>query len=913
MISRPSPAGPRGVSGRPFAIGLLAVCWLSTLGCESGPGLERKVITHRLIEDDPAIYLDRTALLESQTVETWPFSRAADLEPWQQQRFNQRYELGEEGLILHSTKRRPRLVREVDWDAESIDALALDVPDFGRGISRIYWAGEGEKFSEERSVAGRVNEETVPQSVIFDVFFHPAWQGRIRQIAIELFSPLKKEFRLLEVRVLSYQQVPEAVAEAVARPWKIDLDHEARNGLLALPGTPIEYRLEIPAGAVLRIGFGTETGARQPMAFVGQLDAGDETATLFDVPIDQPLSGRWHEREVDLSPFAGQDATLRLQARASGGEHDLVHAFAFWADPQVVAKAPEPAALPNVVVISIDTLRADRLALYGYGRQTAPALDSWARRRAAVFLNTVAPSPWTIPSHVSMFAGLDPLRHGVNHPQPIPGHLPMMAELFRDAGYATMAVTGGGFMRPHRGFAQGFDRYRYWPLAKSDDELDDGIGRVLKWMDGAGDQPFLLFFHTYEVHEPYRRREPFFTEFAGETDVDGEVFIGLRNLQEGPDKGFILSKEFFWQANKRVAKRHELSDREMRELLDRYDSGIAYTDSRLARLLERLEADGLDRHTIVIVTSDHGEGLGEQGLAGHSYLYDWNLLVPLLIATPEGMGRGKQIETQVRLVDLLPTTLELAGLDTPPGLDGVSLVPLLEGGQTSHPRTAWSSVSFSNRGLALRFDNRFKYFFNHTAWAPLHGREQFYDLRRDPQELDNLAGESHDTEPLRNQVLARLQSATTALEVRFANASDRAFTCRIEGKAVHQAMTKSAVLPAGALVWQEEEVADVHVQPGDDFRRWLERSRGRLKLTGAFEGVSETFDARLVLAELEGTWQLNHGDDGWVSGPAEEQSGEFFGTGVTVHWRGDSGAPSQESGNTDAQLTEQLRALGYLP
>ncbi len=891
------------------------------LGCgPATPELERLAIAHRLIEEDPTSFFDRTALLDRTPIETWSFRGAADLEPWQPMRFDRKFELGLNELILHSTRRRPRLLREVDWQTESVDALVLEVPGFARGIGRLFWAAEGEEFSQERSLAGRLIDGVFPLPLVFDVVFHSAWRGRIRRIAIELYSPESVEFRLRTVNVVRYQPVAERLADAALRSWKIDLDHEVRSGLLALPGAPVARRMEIPPEAVLRVGFATGAGARRPIVFSGTLEIdGAETTTLFEAIVDpdQPQqAGRWQDREVDLSAFAGAEATLRLETRAAGGDHDLVRGFAFWSGPEVLRRAPERSASPalNVVLISIDTLRADHLPLYGYARSTAPRLAEWASRRAVTFRAVVAASPWTIPSHVSIFSGLDALRHGVNHPAPIPDRLELLAELFRDAGYGTLAITGGGFMQPQRGFVQGFDRYRYWPDPKSEAELDDGIGRALEWLDDFDDRPFLLFFHTFEVHHPFRRREPYFTRLAGEqAALRPEIHIGLNNAPSVAEEGFLLRRKFFWKPEKKVIERSPVSAAELEEIVGRYDSGIAFTDDRLGRLLARLEERGLDRRTVVVVTSDHGDALGERGFAGHAYLYDWNLLVPLVIAVPGGRG-GSTIESQVRSVDLLPTLLDLADLPAPPNLDGVSLVPLLEGREEAHPPAAWSYAAFSNRGLALRIDNRLKYHFNNTAWAPLQGREELYDLRRDPEEEHDLAAGAGDTAELRRRVRRRLEQVAVGLEVRFTNVSDRVYGGRIGGIAVHPTTVKAEELPAGAVVWREVGSADFRVRPGDDFRLRLERLDGRpLRFEGAFDDSrdsSDAFEAKLEVAGLKGAWRLTSGDAGWSEGAGDPPERV---TGIVVRWRGGDGSPLAESETAaDPGLAEQLRALGYV-
>ena len=897
-------------------LGILLLAGLLGCGPAGGPGTEQQRIALRFIPQDPADFLERTALLERRPVETWSFSRAGDLAAWRQRGFDQRFELGSGGLMLQSTHRHPQLRREVDWDAASIDALVLEVPGFARGRGRLFWAREGEALSRERSVAGRVDEGARMRSLVFDLAFHPDWRGRIRQLAIELRSPDSLEFRLQSAAAVAYRSRTAAVAEAAGRPWKIELDHEARNGLLALPGAPLTRRLTVPPGALLRVGFGVDAWTRQQIVFSGQLDlAGGETATLFEIPVDPGApSGRWHDHEVDLSGFAGAQATLRLEARVPAGEHDLARGFSFWTNPEVLGRAPSPVAeAPNVVLISIDTLRADRLALYGYGRQTAPELERWARRRATVFSHAVAPSPWTIPSHVSMFSGLDALRHGINRRVQIPGRLELMAEVFRDAGYGTLAITGGGFMRPHEGFGQGFDRYRYWPDPMSENELDLAVDHARSWIDGFSDRPFLLFLHTYEVHYPFRRRQPFFTELAGEgAPLAPDVHFSFSTVKSEAD--FLVSKKLIWKKDKASSEANPVSDVELREINDRYDSGIAYADSRLAPLLARLEEPDLGRRTVVIVTSDHGEGLGEQGLAGHAYLYDWNLLVPLLIATPEAAG-GPRVETQVRTVDLLPTLAELAGLEVPSGLDGVSLVPLLEGRPARHPRSAWSYGSFSNHGLALRFDNRLKYLYNNTAWAPLQGREQLYDLRRDPQELDDLAGTAGAADEigaLRRQAQAWLDGATAALEVRFVNASDRAFSGRIRGGAIGSTKVKAAALPAGAVSWRDPGVAGFRVRPGEDFRLWLENARGPLTFAGDPPGpgtpAAGRFKVRLKLKDLEQSWWLIRRDGEWIQGSGEAAPEA---TGIVVRWRGGD-QPAPAAAGDDPRLVEQLRALGYI-
>ena len=909
---------PRAPIGRRIVPVLIAGL---ALGCRPAPPEPALLaLAERFIEAEPGSFLDRTSLLAEEVTGRWSFQHPEDVEAWRPRGFDKKLELRGEELVLHSTKRRPRLRREVDWQASSIDAVVAEVPGFARGVGRLFWAGEGEELSEERSVGGRLVDEAFPLRLVFDPLFHPRWRGRIRRVAIELYSPENVEFRLRAIRTVRYRPMAQRVEAAVARPWKIDLDHEVRGGLLALPGGAVSWEVEIPPAAVLRLGYAADTGARQAIGFAGRLEIEDGgREALFDAvvdPVEPPAAGRWHDLEVDLSAFAGRRATLRLSVRAAEGEYDLTRGFAFWSGPEILSRSP--ASLPpNVVVISVDTLRADHLPLYGYDRATAPSLEAWARRRAVTFKSAVAASPWTVPSHVSMFSGLDALRHGVNHPGPIPGRLELLAERFRDAGYGTLAVTGGGFMRPQAGFVQGFDRYRYWPDAKSEDELDDGVERALEWIDAFEDRGFLLFFHTFEVHYPFRRREPHFSRLAGaEAAGRPEIHIGLNNAPTAAPEGFELTRQFFWKPEKKVLERSPVSATELSEIVDRYDSGIAYMDERIGRLLARLEEGGLDRRTVVVVTSDHGEALGERGLAGHAYLDDFNLLIPLLIAAP-GTSGGAVVETQVRTVDLLPTLAELAGLPATV-VDGASLVPLLEGRPAEHPRVAWSYAGFSNRGLSLRFDNRLKYRYNNAAWAPLQGREQFYDLLQDPGEEHDLAA-GRDTSALRRQARSVLDQAA-GLEVRFANASDLALSGWLRGVGVHPTTVKAAGLPEGAITWRDVGILDFRVEPGEDFQLLLERIDGRtLRFAGGFEvpgARAAAFREILRLADVGDGWRLTHSAGGWVavSSEASPESAPESATGIFVRWRGGDGvSPEGSQHAVDAGLAEQLRALGYVP
>ena len=331
---------------------------------------------------------------------------------------------------------------------------------------------------------------------------------------------------------------------------------------------------------------------------------------------------RWEESSVSLV----------FETRAEG-RIDRGRTLAAWAHPEVWRPASKPSP-PNVIFVSLDTLRADRLSLYGNPRPTSPQLDRWARAHGVVFEKAVAPSPWTLPSHASMFTGLDALRHGVNHGYPVPPSLKVMADLFRRAGYATAAVTGGAYVSAEYGFDRGFDSFYAHRGWGDDEEMQAGVDRALAWLQHRDGQPFLLFLHTYAIHAPYRARQPYFTNLTG-TAPPSALYLP-ESVPPAHEDGF--------QVRLRLVKQgRPMEPSDLAVLSGLYDSSIAYADAQLGRLFSALEARGLDRRTIVVVTSDHGEALGERGLASHAYLYDFNLLVPLVVAAPDGRGAGRRV------------------------------------------------------------------------------------------------------------------------------------------------------------------------------------------------------------------------------------------------------------------------------
>jgi arylsulfatase A-like enzyme len=401
-------------------------------------------------------------------------------------------------------------------------------------------------------------------------------------------------------------------------------------------------------------------------------------------------------------------------------------------------EAPRPYSapnLPNLVMISIDTLRADRLSTYGNPRPTSPRIDGLADE-GVVFENAFSHSPKTAASHMTLFTGLYPEAHRVRNRLTggemwlgrLSADIPTLAEILSAAGYRTHSRNGGGNMHGDIGFSRGFETYSQPRRADARGIFRSAI-RQLRALS-AGRDPFFLFVHTYQVHSPYLPPERYRDLFVDPT-YDGAITSNLQELTGGGDFEFDNVHRAFWSR----VDRHSDADRQ--HLLDLYDACIRFTDDEIGLLLDKIDALGLAETTLVVVLSDHGEEFGEHDGFEHNALWDEILRVPLIIRVPESIRpgwRGKRIAAPVGLVDVLPTLLELMGLPVPGHLQGNSLVPLVEVGAPARP---WLFAQYRLYGdVALRSG----------TWKLLRrlGKEQLFDLDDDPAELRDVSSSHSD-------------------------------------------------------------------------------------------------------------------------------------------------------------------------
>jgi len=396
---------------------------------------------------------------------------------------------------------------------------------------------------------------------------------------------------------------------------------------------------------------------------------------------------------------------------------------------------------PHILLISIDSLRADHLEAYGYARETAPALARWAAQ-GALFEQVVAPSSWTLPSHVSLLTGLPPGVHGVGrHGGRLTDASLTLAEVLQERGYRTGAVVSGPYLQERHGHRQGFDAFDDAAVAHArggqslPTVLAGARAFVDDWRGGHADRPFFLFLHVWDVHYDYEPPAPYDRLFDPLYDGD----IGGRSFARDP-----------------AIHRH-MPEVDRRHLLALYDGEMRYTDHGLERFAGELAAQGIDRDLLIAVTSDHGDEFFEHGQKGHGLqLYDEIVRVPWIVRYPRCVAPGQRFDWQVRLMDVAPTLLGLAGVEAPadfgrtgspvlrardlspwllgsdapppPELPGVSTSLLVKGAdQTAYRRGGWKLIR-------QRTPRR-------TAW-------RLYDLRSDPEERNDLASSPQTRGPL---------------------------------------------------------------------------------------------------------------------------------------------------------------------
>ena len=364
-------------------------------------------------------------------------------------------------------------------------------------------------------------------------------------------------------------------------------------------------------------------------------------------------------------------------------------------------------ARPNIILITVDTLRADHVGSYGAGLVATPVMDGIARD-GILFENAYCPKPHTAPSHATILTSLYPRQHGVMlNGHSLPHRFETLAEVLREEGYVTSAFVAVFMLSAEFGFDQGFERF--------DDEMEHGlrtagemVHKILPWLEKNAGKSFFMWIHLYDPHVPLIPPEPFKSKYPGD------------------------------------------------DYTSLYRAEVAYTDSRLGLILAALKALSIEEETIVILTSDHGESLGEHDYWGHGQqLYEVSVRVPLIVKIPEKLSakkgilpRSSRIQARVRIMDIFPTVLELLGIEERTGLQGSSFLPLMRKNHGLHRDVYMANMPPEKNAIPPYQENAV--LMGQWKLIRFHGSDdEIYNLIEDPDEQNDM----RDSQP---EVLKKL-------------------------------------------------------------------------------------------------------------------------------------------------------------
>jgi arylsulfatase A-like enzyme len=393
---------------------------------------------------------------------------------------------------------------------------------------------------------------------------------------------------------------------------------------------------------------------------------------------------------------------------------------------------------PNIVLLSIDTLRADHLSCYGYPLKTTPHIDQYSKD-FVLFESAISQAPVTSQSHMSLFTGLTPIVHEVQHwgdgkdRKRLDDSIPTLAEVLKDNGYITIGLHGGGNVTGPLGFDKGFDVYskEYWYKPEGDSIHLTGIQNWIK-KSKEEEKPLFLFLHHYLCHDPYvNAPEKFLHRFLTER-VEG---LPIKHLES--DYPFT-ERDKFWENVDLSKESHR------KHIISLYNGGVYYSDYIFGRLIKLLKKEEFYHNTIVILLSDHGEEFYEHGDYLHKWCFIETLHVPFLIKFPESQFGGSRIKKQVRIFDLMPTLLQHMEIEVTNFMQAISLLPLLTGEGEYDPQIISASADLRH----IRFQEK-KYTYYDQKIRECS--EWLYDRNIDPRERNNLAEKE-------SQVLERMKN-----------------------------------------------------------------------------------------------------------------------------------------------------------
>jgi len=409
----------------------------------------------------------------------------------------------------------------------------------------------------------------------------------------------------------------------------------------------------------------------------------------------------------------------------------------------------------NVILIVVDTLAAQNLGFMGYERNTSPVIDGFSQR-SIVFERAYTPKALTLPAFTSLFSGQHVMNHNVQgNGRALPENLHLLTRDFSDSGFFTIGFAASRVIDPRYGIDKGFEHY--FPSGKYEIPAETVIEEVRNFLENpasAGNpgfvgetRPLFMFIHFFDTHTDYK--------------PDSEIALEFVNPDyKGPVDGRVKLFEKF--NNYEI----ELNSDDLRHVRDLYDAEIRTFDTKLEDLFYIFEQSGLMDNSLIVLTADHGENLGEHHYITHGHPYEPGLHIPLMFRFPDDYGAGTEIDKLVELTDVVPTLMDIAGIDIPSELDGQSLLPLIEdpSGDSGGFRDiliACGGINNSGKRTFSLFDGKFR-LIKDIRWSdtPL-----LYDISIDPKEENDISGEHSELVELYSAFIDLLYSGDSTEDV----------------------------------------------------------------------------------------------------------------------------------------------------
>ncbi|MFM7200611.1 MAG: sulfatase [Myxococcota bacterium] len=581
-----------------------------------------------------------------------------------------------------------------------------------------------------------------------------------------------------------------------------DRGAETRYALFAPAPSQLRFERTLPENATLSLGAAVLRegwlGGRGTVTFkVNVLEADGKRETVWEKSLQPGVRDKermWQDALIDLSGWAGKKVKLELETLLPEGAKagDYPGAAAVWGDPVLYSQG-EGGRL--VVLTVIDTASANRMSTYGAPRDTTPNLTRIGQG-GVIFEQAYSAAPWTLPSFASIFTGVDAVRHGAGERawgevvwrRPLPERFVTLAEKFRAQGFQTVGFVNNPYLTSTFGLGQGFTTYLDYGLGTRTGAGETGVNHALEWLKTHRGYDRFVLVHLMDAHGPYRPPSAWAKKYSAW-------------FYKGQFEGEMGGQDYLDLAEGKLKPKDKAAQEQVKAL---YDGGLAYTDFQTGRLYDEVQKLAGTQDVTFVITSDHGEELFDHGGFDHGHqAYQELLWVPLIMQAPAYFDGGKRIAEPVRLVDVLPTLADQFQLGATEGIDGLSLMPLLEGKGPAWPVPrdifAENQLYGSAQNTVRRGPWKYLYNMENTNRAERRpksaDRHELYQLEQDPTEQKNVATGNAET----------LQQLHTSLDKHLRPMMAGRYVFALDGGGQEKTFTGTIKLPVGASWFRHYE------------------------------------------------------------------------------------------------------------